>query len=373
MNLHHLLNWPDTVPDRSPVEYVWPPFATPGYEISDAELQQLKQSRIDFLRVTADPSIFIASSGPRREQLFSLVRQRLDRLIGAGFAVIFDLHPVEVNPSFGPLKLVERTDCPAFKRYADVVEAAARHFDSLPHDRFAFELMNEPWLDGAEERRRWQPMLETLHRRARAGSPTLPFIISGAAWGSIGALLELDLAPFAGSNLLYTFHYYDPHTFTHQGVEGDEAAPLSRLDWPAETTNLQRARADAFSTIDATAKSSGEKATARQVTEKLLQDYELTAHNAARMEADFDLVAKWADSHRIDRSRLLLGEFGCVAAGADKNPLGSARAAWFHAVRQAAEARSIAWALWAYKGYGGMGLFDDAGHRDETIAKALDL
>ena len=373
INLHHLLNWPDTIPDRDPVEYVWPPFATPGYDISDAELARLRQMKLDFLRVTADPSIFLATQGAKRVDLIQTVKARMQRLLGAGFTIIFDLHPVNVNPAFAPLKLVESVTCPALRSYGDVVEELARALHPLPHDRFAFELMNEPWLDGREERARWQPMMEMLHKRARTGSSTLPLVLTGAAWSSIGALMELDVSPFAGSNVLYTFHYYDPHTFTHQGVEGDEAAYLSQLKWPAAHDDIAQVKRDAFAAIEALKQPAPAKAERRAVTDKLLNDYELTAHNEERLKSEFDMLSRWLEKNRISPDRVYLGEFGCVNAGYNKKPLGNERADWLQRVRLTAESHGFGWALWAYKGYGGMGLLDDKGVLDESAAKALEL
>lgn len=371
VNLHHLLNWPDTQSGNGPTEYVWPPFKTEDYQITDAELARLKTMGFDFLRVTADPSIFIAVNEARRKYLIQYVRQTLNRLIGSGFQVVFDLHPVDVNPDYAPLKLVESITCDAFKRFADVVEWVAHSLHDLPHDKLAFELMNEPWLEGKAGLARWQPMMELLHRRARKGSPTLPLILTGAAWGDAKALMQLDLKPFAGSNVLYTFHYYDPHTYTHQGVESDEGAYLAGLRWPASHDNIEKVRDEAFARIDAAKKSPADVKSLKDMTRKLLSDYELAAHDRQRVHADFAALAKWASEHGIPAQRILFGEFGCVAS-ANKIPLGEDRSDWFSTVRRAADEFGFPWALWAYKGYGGMGLFKD-GKIDEGIARGLGL
>ncbi len=66
MNFHHLLNWPEVKENGARLDYVWPPFAAPAYELHDAELARLRMLGFDFLRVTAAPSIFIVSPGARR-------------------------------------------------------------------------------------------------------------------------------------------------------------------------------------------------------------------------------------------------------------------------------------------------------------------
>jgi hypothetical protein len=372
INLHHLLNWPDTTPGKGRIEYVWPPFETVNYKISDDELSRLKAMRFDFLRVTADPSIFLASGNGKREHLIRLVRQTVNRFIGAGFNVIFDLHPVAVNPDYAPLKIIENIDSPVFRAYADLVEQMARSLNDLPRERFAFELMNEPWLDSRAEVARWQPMLELLHAHARHGSATLPLILGGAQWSSARALVQLDLRPFKGSNVLYTFHYYDPHTFTHQGVGGDEGAFLGGLQWPPAHDNIVRVRDAAFVRIETTNNSPAVVRRNKDITRKLLTDYELAAHDRQCLHDDFAAVAKWAAQRGIPPQRIFLGEFGCVNA-ANNIPLGEDRARWLRAVRDAAEEFGFAWALWAYKGYGGMALLDNKDQIDIAIVKALDL
>jgi endoglucanase len=371
VNLHHVLNWPDTKSGTAKTEYEWPPFEAPNYQISDEELARLRAMGFDFLRVTADPSIFIAVDKARQEYLKELVRRTMNRFISAGFKVIFDLHPVSVNPEYAPLKLVESIDSAAFRGYTDLVEQIARSLDDLPHEKFAFELMNEPWLASEAEVARWQPMLEALHRRAREGSPTLPLVLSGAQWGDAKALMQLNLRAFKGSNVLYTFHYYDPHTYTQQGVEGDDGEFLAGLQWPVSHENIAKARDAALARIDATKQLPATLQRIKEATRKLLSDYELTAHDRNRMRNDFGAVAAWASREGVPRERIFLGEFGCVAS-AHQSPLGDDRVQWLRAIRDTAQEFGFAWALWAYKGYGGMALYDE-GKIDKGIAKALDL
>ncbi|MEI6715618.1 MAG: cellulase family glycosylhydrolase [Verrucomicrobiota bacterium] len=375
ISLHHLLNWPDAKTDKGKTEYIWPPFETPEYQISDTELVHLKAMGFDFLRVTVDPSIFLAHSAsadsPKRKHLIQVSKTTIQRLIDAGFSVLFDLHPVGVNPDYAPLKLVESINSPTFKAYADLVEVLAGSFAQLDANRFAFELMNEPWLDTQEEVARWQAMMELLHTRARKGSATLPLVLTGAQWGDRKALMRLDLKPFKNSNVLYTFHYYDPHTFTHQGVEGDEAEFLAGLNWSISQDNLKKVREQAYRRIEGTKNSSKEIKQIKDVTTKLLKDYELTAHDQTRVRSDFEALSKWATSEGIPVQRIFLGEFGCVAS-AHKVPVGASHSVWLRSIRETAEAFGFPWALWAYKGYGGMGLIE-GGKVDKGIAAGLNL
>ena len=74
--------------------------------MSDAELVALRAVGFDFARITADPSIFIVTDQRQRPDLERQACAVVSRVLDAGFNVIFDLHPVMVNPAFGPTALV---------------------------------------------------------------------------------------------------------------------------------------------------------------------------------------------------------------------------------------------------------------------------
>lgn len=360
VNLHHLLSWPETTGEGASLDYVWPPFRRAENAISDDELARLAAMGFDYLRVTVDPGIFLAAKEPRFKELTELTVAMARRLIGAGFSVILDLHPTEVNPAYGPKKVVDGVDGPVFLAYARIVEKLARAFDALPHDRFLFEMMNEPWLYTPRDMEQWQRMMTLLHAKARAAAPELPLVVTGAKWSDAKALMQLDLAPFRDSNVFYTFHYYDPHTWTHQGVESDaETRHLSGLRWPPERGNIDAVTKAAVVHAEEATASSGFTAAAREkrAARDVLTDYFRTGHDPARVVDDFAAVAQWAKSNRLSSDRIFLGEFGCV-----KTALGQTlpdRLPWFSAVREAAEANGFPWALWVYKGYGGMAVVSD--------------
>ena len=112
--------------------------------------------------------------------------------------------------------------------------------------KLALELMNEPqygW--DAPTTERWQRMLELLHQGARAQAPDLLLVVTGARGGDATGLKALDPAPFAASNVLFSFHYYEPHDFTHQGVVSPNPSAshwrfISGLPYPAKSGDVDR-------------------------------------------------------------------------------------------------------------------------------------
>jgi endoglucanase len=123
-------------------------------------------------------------------------------------------------------------------------------------------------------------------------------VIGPPFWNNISHLPELKL-PAADRHIIVTVHYYEPHTFTHQGATwGDpEWRSLSGIRWGAPA------------------------------------DY-------AKLDENFDKAQAWAKQN--DRP-ILLGEFGAY----DKAPQED-RIKYTAAVARAAEKRGWAWTYWQF-------------------------
>lgn len=351
------------------VVYSWPPFSTSRYWVESWEFSRLRKLGFDFVRLTVDTAIFLASDSARRSELNRILLDRVRMLHAYGFNVIVDLHPVAQNPAFAPTEIAKNSA--VFDQYTTLAAQVARELALLPPDRTVFEPINEPFLPAAELTT-WQGMAERLHREIRAVAPDLAVVMTGAMWGHYRALLRLNTDAFRGSNLFYTFHYYEPHTFTHQGVDKELARYVSGLTWPpSEPESAVVARAEAAIAADRKL-SAEERAKWSQTTKKLIADYYLTDPSPTKLETDFKSVADWARRNGIANERILVGEFGVTAAG---GALPSDRMNWLSAVHTLAEQFNFAWALWAYRGWGGMALADDSAERklDELVVKALKL
>jgi endoglucanase len=173
--------------------------------------------------------------------------------------------------------------------------------------------------------------------------------------------------------VLYTFHYYDPHLYTHQGVDSDDTRFVSGLTWPAtpESAAIVMTRAAALVAGRHDLSPAGrnrELAILRRRLDSVIADH----YDPRQVRADFGEVAQWARSNGVPTNRILLGEFGCVISSLGL-PLGPDRLDWFAAVRSAAEENGFGWAYWAYKGYGGMEFVDLSGRLHENLLAPLGL
>ena len=99
------------------------------------------------------------------------------------------------------------------EEYADFWRALARHWSALDPERVFFEILNEPEL---RDRYRWSGVQSKLADAIRQGAPRHTIIATGAHWSDDDDLVFLE--PLRDNNVIYTFHFYQPQIFTHQGA-----------------------------------------------------------------------------------------------------------------------------------------------------------
>jgi hypothetical protein len=378
--VHNMLNWASVAPDRA--RYVWPPFEGAAHAVPDALIGNIRGAGFDFVRLTVDPGPFLQFAGHERDRLDRILAGAVRRFLDHDLAVIVDFHPNEQVAGYAPVKLVQGVDDPLFRRYVRMVGRTARVLAGLASRRLALEPMNEPpyGYDPATTQR-WQIMLELLHAAVRHEAPDLAVVLTGAHGGDRAGLVALDPRPFAGSNVRYSFHYYEPHDFTHQGVE--TAQPNARhwrffpgLPYPAKSV----APAEAWRRIEDNLLladlSAAERRQATLETRRKFLAYMAEGFDRARIVRDFDAVAAWASRNDIPPRAILLGEFGVVRSyGRYRGADAASRAAWLGDVRGEAERHAFGWAIWELKGYGGMAIVesDEATRLDGATLRALGL
>lgn len=138
---------------------------------------------------------------------------------------IIDLHHVEFDGSI-----------PGADSTARVVwlwqQIASRYRNTDP-EKVLFELRNEPHDMTAEA---WRAQASQLIGTVRAIAPNHTLIVGFHDWNGRDALLKSE--PFADPNIIYTFHFYDPFVFTHQGATwaGSGLPDLKGVPFPANAS-----------------------------------------------------------------------------------------------------------------------------------------
>src|SRR5690348_1796229 len=188
------------------------------------DIALIKAMAFDHARLSVNPQPMF-----RRKQADSIPEDYLGYLDAAvkmildqGLAVIIDVHP---DSDF---KEKLASDNEFVEQFADYWQALARHYSSWNADLVLFEILNEPEF---KDRYRWEGVQSKLAVAIREGAPAQTIIVAGANWSADNELLFIE--PLRDPNIVYNFHFYDPHVFTHQRSEERRVGKECRCRWCA--------------------------------------------------------------------------------------------------------------------------------------------
>lgn len=373
VNLGLWIDWPsiaEMLADPAKLD----PFPDWQREVTPRMLEVLAEQGFDFVRMPTDPGPLLAyGPGADQDQLIAGIRTATEMALDAGLKVVVDLHPLPRGDETGGMEDILGDLWPD---YVALVGHLAADLATLPQDRVALELLNEPTFDceavyaGAEPR--WPTMQAELLAAVRAQAPDLTVVLTGACWGQANALASLDPTTYADDNVLWTFHSYEPFLFSHQGASWSSAPEKYVLDLPyppsAVTEDLAADLADAAKDRMAAAEGQADA----ELIDKAIADYR--AYPDSIVTAEIDRAVAWADEHGIPRDQVFLGEFGALHTVDDRSYPRDWYLAFIADKRAAAEAAGLSWAVLGY--VGGMGIANaDAPDRrlDPDTCRALGL
>jgi endoglucanase len=376
LSVHHAMNWAKLT-SPSVTTYLYPAFADRGHRLDVRELRAIRSAGFDFVRLTVDPGPFLQFKGAQRDGLDDVLLDRVRMILAQDLSVIVDFHPNEQNEAYAPLKLVADAHSRLFGDYRGMLIRTARALAAFHDARIWLEPMNEPQIGwNAQGNHKWQEMLEDIYREIRAVAPQLGLILTGGTGGSAEGLEAVDAGPFAAdSHAAFTFHYYYPYAFTHQSIGARQF--LSGIPYPAHPDSLPKSLGALADRTNNSPLGQEQKSSVLAEGERALRDYFALGFDRAAVRQNFDEVAEWAARYSIDGSRLLLGEFGVVRTyGPYRGARDEDRARWLRDIREEAESRGYGWAIWVYRGDGGMAIFDENGSQsgfDQVTLAALGL
>ncbi|KAJ0335919.1 hypothetical protein COL154_014384, partial [Colletotrichum chrysophilum] len=286
-------------------------------------------------------------------------------------------------PAYSPQVILQDLEAPIFADYTAMIGRLAGLIANVRTGRVMLELMNEPTMAHASHHTQvevWGVAQRTLHDAARRAAPDLPILVTGADYGGISGLTDLDPAPYINSNTLFSFHYYMPISFTHQGIDLGPDGPTSPyvvdLPYPynavsaAEIMSGIQRRIESSAKLDASARA-GKLRRAPRIVGGFLGD----AWTRRSVTADMTRVADWAATHGIEGQRIFMGE--CDATRRGKDFTGAKpvyRRRWLSDVTSLAASHGFGWALWEINSKEfGIQSIDDANRIDPMIIKALGM
>jgi hypothetical protein len=358
-------------------EYDWPSYQPDRAVPTRDDLSALRRAGLDFVRLPVDPGPLLAFAGDRRRRLFADVIAAIELVLAQDLSIVVNLHPNSATHYWNPARLVGDVSAPLFTRYLGLVRDMAAQLARFDVARVAFEPVNEPpQRCGAAD---WTMLQTELLRTARLAAPSLTLVATGACGSMIGGLEAFNPSSLGDSNTLYTFHFYEPYLFSHQGAPWMTSEPMYRylngVPWPAAAGSRERTLAAVATRLAAdTTTPAAEKRQIGENIERVLKEYFDARPDRHFIERHFARVTAWADRHGIRRSRILLGEFGALRT--DERYVAAAspdRARYIRDVRETCEAVGMPWAFWNF--FDGMGLTTDDAVRefDPAITVALGL
>jgi endoglucanase len=232
-------------------------------------------------------------------------------------AVVIDIHPEsDFKARLAKDDFVEQ--------FSDYWRALAHHYSTYDPDRVFFEVLNEPEMT---DRYRWYGVQAKVVAAIREGAPDHTIIVAGAQWSADDQLLFLE--PVRDPNVIYNFHFYEPHIFTHQGATWgvNYWHFLKGLPYPSTPEVAEKAAAqepDALNRL-------------------MVVRYGLDHWNASRIDGEISQVAEWAKARGVP---VICNEFGVYRKNADPKD----RAAWITDVRTTLEKHGMGWTMWDYSG-----------------------
>ncbi len=273
-----------------------------GLTVHEEYFDLIQQAGFDFVRLPVRWNAHAEESAPYT--IDPAFFRRIDEVVGwalkRNLTIIIDFHHYEELMS-DPWDHKDR--------FLAIWKQIAEHYKDHP-PTVLFELLNEPsdQIDAAM----WNQYASEALSIVRESNPTRDVIIGPVQWNSFNWITTLDVPN--DSRLIFTFHYYEPFHFTHQGAEwvGPESQGWLGTTWDA------------------------------------------TDAEKAEITSNFDLVADWAKRH--GNVRILLGEFGAYSQG-DM----ASRVRWTTYVRSEAERHGFAWAYWEFGS--GFGAYDPDAHQ----------
>ncbi len=303
------------------------------------DLRFIASQGFDHVRFPVDEARFFDTSSFDTQKNMALLKNAIDTCKKLGLRVVVDLHETrfhqfrENHPFW--------CDTTAYKKLIKVWKKFHEELKEYPANFLAYELLNEPVPDSAAQ---WNRVIAKVLPVIRELEPMRKIIIGPGFWNNIEWLPTLKL-PKGDSNLIMTFHFYEPYIFTHYrsgwavhyAYEGPVFYPGYIVDSLAVEKERPRVRDFIFANLTYMDKDSMENMVKRAV-------------KYARQEG-FDLYC---------------GEFGC------RNTVPrNMRLQWYRDLISTLDAHEIPYTHWDYKCRNEFGIRTEEGEVDEELVEIL--
>lgn len=310
-----------------------------GLVVEEKDFDAIHDAGFYHIRITAQlvPHLFMSGDTYELDQSYlTRLDWAIDNILQRDMIAILDFQDLLPDETYAFASEQDEIQCE--QKFLAVWEILSERYKNYPSGLY-FELMNEPHIPITPDM--WNEYVRKalpLIRRS-GGNNTTRMVIVGTnilideathTWDQVNGIRQLQIPPVEEDpNIMVTFHYYEPTTFTFQGETFSPILARVSDDWMGnmwDNTDKQR---------------------------------EL-------VERDFDVISQWAQEHQ---RKVVLGEFG-VSIHADTD----SQANWTTLIREEAESRGMIWILWQLYDVGTIGAIYNQPYgywREETLNALL--
>ena len=311
--------------------------------ISESEAKKIRAMGITHVRLCITPKYILnPANGAVIETFAKQIDAAITRFHKADLLVVVDIHNEEREPE---------GNTTWEKNFVKFWGTYARRLSKFDPSMTVLEIINEPVYENKENL--WLALNPQLVSAIRKSAPRNTIITSGPNWGGIWGLMKMK--PVADRNVVYSFHCYDPFTFTHQGATwaGPDVIPLKGVPYPSSPALVEPLIAGLAGHPN---------------SQKMLTDYGKENWNKAKMQQNFKQAIDWGKTNHVS---LYCGEFGVFP----QNSLPKHRANWFRDFGQVLAENKIGWSVWGWdEGFGlDRKVVNGKPVVDKVVAQALGL
>jgi endoglucanase len=294
---------------------------------TEQDFADVKNMGVDVIRLPV--KMHPMTSGTPNYTLDPLLLRFLDMAVN--WAEKYRLYLIIDNHSFHP---INHTPNDIDKILLPVWAQIAQRYKDRSNF-IVYEILNEP--HGISDAR-WGEVQGMAIDTIRRIDQKHAIIVGGTDFNSIGKLSAMP--KYSDPNLIYTFHFYDPHVFTHQGASWGEPsmAALAGVPFPYDRSRMPRTPNNLRETW----------------IESALNDYQRSS-SSQTLNATLDRVVAFSKERNVP---VFCGEFGVLLS----NSRHEDRVRWYEFTTDALDRRNISRTSWDY--FGGFGIFNSNGFGD---------
>lgn len=323
-------------------------YSDPGQynnRFSTATLQLIKQKGFTYVRLPIGENILFNPLNPSvlNAANLTMVDNAVSNCINSGLGVTINLHCWKNDTD----SLLAASAVYGAK-VAAYWKSVAAFFKKYSTDKIYFEVYNEPHASSGGLTTQgyswWQSVQQKLIQAIREAAPDHYIIAGGEGWNSIEGLKQLQ--PYNFSKIIYTFHFYDPFLFTHQGASWAGWVPAvlgNNIPYPSSPAALAPLVA----------------ATTNTELKDALSWYGYQKINIDSLDKWIKVAVDWAAANKVP---LINNEFGSYSPNAPRQ----SRLNYLKDVRTVMEKYKIGWAMWECdEGFGWMNY--PSGNRNNPV------